>query len=86
MSDDLAREARAQLDLAHRLHREILEAVLRIAEETGRDPGEVAQLVSMGSGMHSMLQPLTMRWHEKRQREFMAQQAAAQRQQAPPSD
>jgi hypothetical protein len=87
MSDDVADEARAQLELAHRIHREILDVILRVADETGRDPGELAQLVAMGGGVHNMLQPLTMRWHEKRQQEFMAQQqAAAQRQPAKPSD
>jgi hypothetical protein len=69
MSDDVAGEARAQLELAHRVHREILDVILRVADETGRDPGELAQLVAMGGGVQNMLQPLTMRWHEKRQQE-----------------
>ena len=75
MDPELETEARDQLDLVHRLHREVLDAVLRVAKETGRDPGELAQLIQMGGGgFGGALQPLVMRWHEQRQRQFMASQ------------
>lgn len=75
MDPDVKAEAREQLELTHRLHREVLDAVLRVADETGRDPGELAQLLQMGGGnLGGALQPLVLRWHEERQRQFMASQ------------
>lgn len=76
LADDDAQLIREHLDLLHRLHVELAEAVLRVADETGVPPMELSQIVSMGGGgLHTVLYPLI----QKQQREMMRQHMPAQR-------
>ena len=73
--DDDAKVVRDQIDLIHKVNTAIAEAVLRVAEETGTPPAQLAQMVQMGGGgIHSLFQPLIMRHHEEQQRRFMQAQ------------
>lgn len=75
-TEDDAKLIREHLDVVHRLHVELAEAVLRVADETGIPPVELSQFVSMGGGgLHTVLYPLI----HKQQQAMMRQHMRAQR-------
>jgi predicted RNA-binding protein YlxR (DUF448 family) len=86
-NEEDVQRARDYLDAQHRLANEVLDAILRVSDETGRDLGEVAQMVQQHGG-GGYLMPLMQSFHERQQRRFleMQQRVQAQTQTQTPQD
>jgi hypothetical protein len=66
---------RDHLELTHRLNTALAEALFRVAEETQTPPTHLAQMVGMGGGgLHSLFQPLMLRFQEEQQRRWVEAQ------------